>query len=405
MSAFRFLLFPFLVCLFAQFGCTKGNPGQIQSASQQVTHEKIIINYELSNSTARLKIEIHHAGPEGKIRENDQTAWTSLASSSGVWTTSNNDDYFLDQPLTNFTPGSQYRLYVLNPTTTESGSLSLSIPNSTTPPPADAITLDVQVANGKLDIAARNAGPNGEVRTYGIGNWAKFIVPDKWTTDGNNYFLSRPITNYTPGSDFLMEIRNPDNNKSASAQIQIPDRLDREGTIHVKYQVVAGRLKIDVFNAGPLGETKGAGTLDWTRFIVPGKWTTDGNNYSLDRAIVPGEGPVYTLGYRNPERGNEVWFDVDLNKSGGESVAFIYSVANGQFRLAAYGAGSRGETMTDNVFDWTAFLVPSKWSTNGTDYFRTAPLTDYPSGAEYGLRIRNPDTKSQAYIFVKIPTR
>lgn len=403
MSAFKFL--PIVFLILVQFACTKGNHGQIQSTSQQGAHEKIIINYELSNSTARLKIEIHNAGPEGRIRENDQTAWTSLASNPGVWTTSNNDDYFLDQPLTNFTPGSQYRLYVLNPTTTETGNMSLSIPNSTTPPPVDAITLDVQVANGKLNIAAKNVGPNGEVRTRGTGAWLKFIVPEKWTTDGNNYFLSRPITNYTPGSDYLMEVRNPDKNKTASAQIQIPDRLDREGTIHVKYQVVAGRIKIDVFNAGPLGETKGAGTLDWTRFIVPGKWTTDGNNYSMDRAIVPGEGPVYTLGYRNPERDNEVWFDVDLNKSGGESVAFIYSVANGQFRMAAYGAGPRGETMVDNSFDWTAFLVPSKWSTNGTDYFRTAALTDYPSDAGYAVRIRNPDTKSQAYMFVKIPTR
>lgn len=136
---------------------------------------------------------------------------------------------------------------------------------------------------------------------------------------------------------------------------------------------------------------------------MPGKWTTDGNNYSMDRAIVPGEGPIYTLGYRNPERGNEVWFDVDLNKSSGESVAFIYSIANNQFRMAAYGAGSRGETMIDNSFDWTAFLVPSKWTTNGTDYFRTAPLTDYPSDAEYGVRIRTPTRNRKHTCLSKFP--
>ncbi|MCB0361757.1 MAG: hypothetical protein KDD35_03510 [Bdellovibrionales bacterium] len=404
------LCFSGAIMLLTLLSCSQKHsdiPGSTQgpstTPSPQSTH--LAINYDLIPVTGRLKIEILNAGVEGKIRVGGETFWALLSNLSAEWVTSDNNTYVSDRLLSSYTPGSVYQLNALNPTTGESAQVSINIPNDTDPVGEDGVALEVRIGN-ELTLIARNVGPNGEVRTLPSQEWQRFL-PEKWESDGNNRFLSRPITNYTPGATYTVEVRNPDTGKTGRATINIPHRVDKAGTIFASYSLTGNRLKISVFNAGPLGQTKGEGTTEWTFFLAT-KWNTDGNNYVLERDLNAGEeGKVYFLGFRNPERGNEVWMKVDLNKSNGESVALIYSVADSKLRISAYGAGPAGQTKVENEgggFDWTAFLVPSKWTKSGNDYFREASLSEYTAGSSYRMGIRNPDTGSEAYIYLNIPS-
>jgi hypothetical protein len=83
-------------------------------------------------------------------------------------------------------------------------------------------------------------------------------------------------------------------------------------------------------------------------------------------------------------------------------VSASFTTTGGRLKMTVLNAGPRGETKVDGSFDWTRFL-PEKWGTDGNNYYLDQPLSNYPSGATYVIRFRNPDVAGEAVITVRIP--
>ncbi|MBK9037913.1 MAG: hypothetical protein IPL83_01935 [Bdellovibrionales bacterium] len=103
-------------------------------------------------------------------------------------------------------------------------------------------------------------------------------------------------------------------------------------------------------------------------------------------------------GQTNPELGSKT-FTLGTKL---KPVSASFSTSGGRFKITVLNAGPRGETKVDGTFDWTRFL-PEKWSTDGNHYYLDQPLSNYPSGATYVIRFRNPDVSGEAAITVRIP--
>ncbi len=103
-------------------------------------------------------------------------------------------------------------------------------------------------------------------------------------------------------------------------------------------------------------------------------------------------------GQTNPELGSKT-FTLGTKL---KPVSASFTTSGGRLKMTVLNAGLRGETKVDGAYDWTRFL-PEKWSTDGNHYYLDQPLSNYPSGATYVIRFRNPDVAGEAVITLRIP--
>ncbi|MBK7845756.1 MAG: hypothetical protein IPJ71_19135 [Bdellovibrionales bacterium] len=61
----------------------------------------------------------------------------------------------------------------------------------------------------------------GRDKIDGSFDWTRFL-PEKWSTDGNNYYLDQPLSNYPSGTTYVVHFRNPDVAGEAVLTVRIP---------------------------------------------------------------------------------------------------------------------------------------------------------------------------------------
>jgi hypothetical protein len=83
------------------------------------------------------------------------------------------------------------------------------------------VSASYSTSGGRLKISVLNAGPRGETKVDGSFDWTRFL-PEKWSTDGNNYYLDQPLSNYPSGTTYVVHFRNPDVAGEAVLTVRIP---------------------------------------------------------------------------------------------------------------------------------------------------------------------------------------